>query len=46
MSDTRTRAPRRGLSRPTVLAAAIVAIVAALALPASGLGVRGTSNQA
>ena len=45
MSHTRTRAPRRRLSRPTVLAAAVVAIVAALALPASGLGVQGTSNQ-
>ncbi|MGH3078110.1 MAG: ABC transporter substrate-binding protein [Gaiellaceae bacterium] len=34
------------ISRPTVLAAAVVAVVAALALPASGLGVQGTSDQA
>ncbi len=33
-------------ARPTVLAAALVAVVAALALPASGLGVEGKSNQA
>ena len=33
-------------ARPTVLAAVLVGLVAALALPASGLGVEGKSSQA
>ena len=37
---------RYGRARPTVLAAALVAVVAALALPAAGLGVEGKSDQA